>query len=148
MVKRVAITGTGLISSLGDSPALVHYALCKGHTGLHSVEDGCFEHRISRLAGHISSFKPDAYLPEKCFRALDRTGQLVVSAAKLALESSGWLSDRLKDHDAGLVLGTMFGSVHTISKFDRRALEQGPSCASPMDFANTVINAAAGQTAI
>ncbi|HEY6249779.1 MAG TPA: beta-ketoacyl-[acyl-carrier-protein] synthase family protein [Candidatus Angelobacter sp.] len=148
MGKRVAITGTGLISSLGDSPALLHYALCKGHTGLHPVDDGSFEHRISRLAGHISSFKPDAYLPERCFRALDRTGQLVVSAAKLALENSGWPSEKLKEHDVGLVLGTMFGSVHTISKFDRRALEQGPSCASPMDFANTVINAAAGQTAI
>jgi 3-oxoacyl-[acyl-carrier-protein] synthase II len=73
---------------------------------------------------------------------------LVVAAAKLVLESSGWTPEKLKEHDIGLVLGTMFGSVHTISKFDRRALTDGPSCASPMDFANTVINAAAGQTAI
>lgn len=148
MGKRVAITGTGLISSLGDSPALLHFALCKGHTGLQAVEDGSFEQRINCLAGYISSFRPEAYLPERCFRALDRTGQLVVSAAKLALESSGWLGEKLKQHEVGLVLGTMFGSVHTISKFDRRALVQGASCASPMDFANTVINAAAGQTAI
>jgi 3-oxoacyl-[acyl-carrier-protein] synthase II len=42
----------------------------------------------------------------------------------------------------------MFCSVHTISEFDRRALEAGPAYASPMDFANTVINAAAGQAAI
>ena len=73
---------------------------------------------------------------------------MVVAAAKLALQNSGWTPERLAKHDAGLVLGTMFGSVHTISKFDRHALEQGPACASPMDFANTVINAAAGQTAI
>src|SRR5207248_758724 len=45
-------------------------------------------------------------------------------------------------------LGTMFGSVHTISEFDRRALVEGPAYASPLDFANTVINAAAGQAAI
>ncbi len=50
--------------------------------------------------------------------------------------------------EVGLVLGTMFCSVHTISEFDRRALEAGPAYASPMDFSNTVINAAAGQTAI
>jgi 3-oxoacyl-[acyl-carrier-protein] synthase II len=42
----------------------------------------------------------------------------------------------------------MFGSVHTISAFDRRALTAGPIYAKPMDFANSVINAAAGQTAI
>src|SRR5215471_18787828 len=148
MRKRVAITGAGVISPLGDSPALLHQALCQGDSGLHPVEESSFDQRINRLAGHISSFKPESYLPEKCFRALDRTGQLVVATAKLALENCGWTTETLKEHDVGLVLGTMFGSVHTISQFDRRALVHGPSCASPMDFANTVINAAAGQTAI
>lgn len=148
MRKRVAITGSGIISSLGDSPALLHWALCHGHTGLHPVEGNCFEQRINRQVGNISLFKPESYLPNKNLRPLDRTGQLVVAAAKLALESSGWTADKLKEQDVGLILGTMFGSVHTISKFDRQALTQGPSCASPLDFANTVINAAAGQTAI
>ncbi|MCB1034525.1 MAG: hypothetical protein KDD47_11900, partial [Acidobacteria bacterium] len=53
-----------------------------------------------------------------------------------------------RQRTAGLVLGTVFGSVHTISAFDRRALEAGPIYAKPLDFANSVINAAAGQTAI
>jgi 3-oxoacyl-[acyl-carrier-protein] synthase II len=42
----------------------------------------------------------------------------------------------------------MFCSVHTISEFDRRGLILGPKYVSPIDFANTVINAAAGQVAI
>jgi 3-oxoacyl-[acyl-carrier-protein] synthase II len=50
--------------------------------------------------------------------------------------------------ELALALGTMFCGVHTIGEFDRRALIEGPGYASPMDFANTVINAAAGQTAI
>jgi 3-oxoacyl-[acyl-carrier-protein] synthase II len=45
-------------------------------------------------------------------------------------------------------LGTTFGSVHTISRFDRRGLEAGPAYVKPLDFANSVINAAAGQAAI
>ena len=48
----------------------------------------------------------------------------------------------------GLVLGTMFGSIRTISEFDRRALSAGPNYVKPFEFANSVINAAAGQTAI
>lgn len=148
MLKRVAITGAGIISSLGDSPSRFHQALCDEQSGLHPVEESVFEQPINRQAGRINSFKPEAYLPNKNLRPLDRTGQLVVSAAKLALNSSGWTSEKLMEHEVGLVLGTMFGSIHTISKFDRQALLQGPSCASPMDFANTVINAAAGQTAI
>lgn len=148
MAKRVAITGVGMISPLGDSPTSFHQALCQGESGLQRVADGVFEHPIQHAAGYISSFKPESYLPEKNLRPLDRTGQLVAAAAGLALKHSGWTPEKLKEHDVGLVLGTMFGSVHTISKFDRQALVQGPACASPMDFANTVINAAAGQAAI
>ena len=148
MTKRVVITGMGLISSLGDSPALFHSALCQGQIALHRVEEADFDHLHCRQAGHISSFRPETYLTQKSLRPLDRTGQLVVSAARLALENSGWTAENLGREDVGLVLGTMFGSVHTISKFDRQALVQGPGYASPMDFANTVINAAAGQTAI
>ena len=148
MLKRVAITGIGVISSLGDSPAQVHQALCEGHSGLREVEQNAFEQPIDLWVGRIDCFKPEVYLPDRNLRPLDRTGQLTVSAAKLALASSGWTAEKLKEHEVGFVLGTMFGSVHTISKFDRQALVQGPSYASPMDFANTVINAAAGQTAI
>jgi 3-oxoacyl-[acyl-carrier-protein] synthase II len=42
----------------------------------------------------------------------------------------------------------MFGGMHTIGDFDRTALVSGAASVSPMAFANTVINAAAGQTAI
>ena len=148
MLNRIAITGIGVISPLGDSPALLHQALCNGQCGLRPVDGGTLDQPINRRVGRVNSFKPEAYLPDRNLRPLDRTGQLVVSAAKLALINSGWTPEKLKEHDVGLALGTMFGSVNTISKFDRQALIQGPSCASPMDFANTVINAAAGQTAI
>lgn len=148
MRNRVAITGTGIISSLGDSAALLHSALSQGQSGLHYLDKDSSGRRISRQVGEITAFKAESYLPDKNLRPLDRTGQLVASAAKLALESSGWTKKKLEEDDVGLVLGTMFGSIHTISKFDRQALVQGPSSASPMDFANTVINAAAGQTAI
>src|SRR6185436_16931218 len=56
--------------------------------------------------------------------------------------------ERRVEREVGLVLGTMYCSVHTISEFDRRCLQHRPSHASPMDFANSVINAAAGQPAI
>jgi 3-oxoacyl-[acyl-carrier-protein] synthase II len=42
----------------------------------------------------------------------------------------------------------MFGGMHTIGEFDRTALISGAASVSPMAFANTVINAPAGQTAI
>jgi 3-oxoacyl-[acyl-carrier-protein] synthase II len=148
MKQKVVITGTGVVSSLGDSLAALHTALCEGRSALRPVELFSTEGLGCPLGGEIKSFDAQKYLGRRNLRPLDRTSRLVASAAQLALTDSGWSADMLCREEVGLVLGTMFCSVHTISEFDRRAVEAGPAYASPMDFSNTVINAAAGQTAI
>src|SRR5260370_11713406 len=52
------------------------------------------------------------------------------------------------DPDPGLVCGTMFGSVHSITSFDWSGVTDGPSYVNPMEFPNAVINSPAGQAAI
>lgn len=148
MKRRVAITGFGLISSLGDSPALFHQQLCEGKNGLGQIAEYEAQGFEPQPGGRVVSFTAETYLKGRPLRPLERTGKLFAAAAKLALESSGWTAEYLATHDVGVVLGTMFGSMHTISHFDRQSLVEGPSCVSPMDFSNTVINSAAAQTAI
>jgi 3-oxoacyl-[acyl-carrier-protein] synthase II len=148
MRNRVVITGVGIVSSLGDSSASLHNSLCAGRRALKPVESFSTDGLGCPLGGEIPSFDAQKYLGRRNLRPLDRTSRLVTSAAQLALNDSGWSESLRKDEEVGLVLGTMFCSVHTISEFDRRALNVGPAYASPMDFSNTVINAAAGQTAI
>ena len=72
----------------------------------------------------------------------------MTAAAALSRDDSGWSVEQFAEREVGLVVGTMFCGAHTISQFDLRALREGPSRASPLDFANTVINAATGQAAI
>src|SRR5258707_553617 len=148
MRNRVVITGMGVVSSLGDSPRALHASLCDGRSGIRPVELFRTAELGCPLGGEIPAFDATKYLGRRNLRPLDRTSRLVASAAQLALEDSGWTAEMRNAEELGLVLGTMFCSVHTISEFDRRALEAGPAYASPMDFSNSVINAAAGQTAI
>src|ERR1043165_8068743 len=148
MRNRVVITGVGVISSLGDSGGSLQFSLCSGRRAVKPVELFSTAGLGCPLGGEISAFDAKKYLGRRNLRPLDRTSRLVASAAQLALDHSGWSESMRKEAEVGLVLGTMFCSVHTISEFDRRALEAGPAYASPMDFSNTVINAAAGQTAI
>jgi 3-oxoacyl-[acyl-carrier-protein] synthase II len=147
-MRCVVITGAGVVSSLGDTPAAMHAALCASRSGVSPVE--LFDTALlgCPLGGEIKGFDAHKYLGRRNLRPLDRTSQLVASAAQLALDDSGYAEELRAEREVGLVLGTMFCSVHTISEFDRRALQAGPAYASPMDFSNTVINAAAGQTAI
>jgi 3-oxoacyl-[acyl-carrier-protein] synthase II len=148
MDRRVVITGSGAISPLGSSPSAVHAALVAGRSGIGPVSLFPTDGLVCAQGGEVVGFDARAHLPEGNLRPLDRIGRLVASAAAEALADSGWSFALRVEREAGLVLGTMFCGVHTIAEFDRRGMSLGPSCASPMDFANSVINAAAGQAAI
>jgi 3-oxoacyl-[acyl-carrier-protein] synthase II len=149
--RSVVVTGAGVLSPLADSAADLHAALCAGRSGLKSIElfptDG-LDGTSPRRAGEIRPFEPRDYLGDRNLRPIDRTSRLLLSAAQRALDESGWTPAMRAEREVGLVLGTTFCSLRTIAEFDRRNVQLGPSYASPFDFANSVINAAAGQTAI
>jgi 3-oxoacyl-[acyl-carrier-protein] synthase II len=146
--RTVVVTGAGILSPVADSPAELHAALCAGRSGLKPIELFPTDGLGNRHAGEIRPFEPRDYLGERNLRPIDRTSRLLISAAQAALDDSGWTPGLRAAREVGLVLGTTFCSLRTIAEFDRRNLQLGPSYASPLDFANSVINAAAGQAAI
>jgi 3-oxoacyl-(acyl-carrier-protein) synthase len=154
--RRVVITGAGVLSPLGDSSAALHAALLAGRSALGPAtllpqaglpafpQVGLPAFPVAELA----AFDAQALLGEGNLRPLDRISRMVVVAAERALAASGFTRALRASREVGLVLGTMLSGVRTIAEFDRRGLTRGPAYVSPLDFANTVINAAAGQTAI
>jgi 3-oxoacyl-(acyl-carrier-protein) synthase len=148
MQRQVVITGRGVVSSLGDSPGTVYSALLDGGCGIDRIAGFEVDGLGCDLGGEIKGFRPRDYLGRRNLRTLDRTGAMVTTAAAMALDDAGWTSELRQQVEVGLVLGTMYCSVGTIAAFDRRAVEAGPAFASAFDFANSVINAAAGQAAI
>ncbi len=146
--NRVVITGAGVISALGDNATALHEALSSGKSALGQIT--LFDRELSRGArgAEIKDFDAKRYLGDVNLRPLDRTGQLAVCGAKGALEASGWTPEMREAVDVDLVLGTMFCCAHTNTQFDRATLVSGPKHIKPLDFANTVINSATGQTAI
>ncbi len=149
--RAVVVTGVGVLSPLGDSSEAVHRALCRGESAVAPVDSLPLTEGGElpcRLGAPVPAFDPAAYLGEGNFRPLDRTGRLAAVASQLALAAAGWDAEARRERQVGLALGTMYGSAHTISEFDCRALTAGPNYVKPFDFANSVINAAAGQAAI
>lgn len=153
--RRVVVTGCGVLSALGDSAAALHAALCEGRIGTRPITGFALDElfpgdadgsRIDRTAAEIEI--DPGYFGGGNLRPIDRAGQIAIAAAHLALADGGWTAEMRAAREVGLVHGTMFGSLRTVVHFDRRALEAGPRYVKPFEFANTVINAAAGQTAI
>src|SRR5262249_50763210 len=101
------------------------------------------------ITAELAGFNAQQWLG-KGIRPLDRSARLLAVAAQMALGDSGLSQEsaELGDPELGLVCGTLFGSVHSITSFDWTGLTEGSNLVSPMEFPNTVINSAAGQAAI
>src|SRR5262245_13700095 len=111
MRRPVVVTGFGVLSPLGDSPAALHRALREGVDAAGRIEafpvDGLPIDRGVELRG----FDPARYLGEGNFRPLDRTGQLAACAARLALDDAGLAREELAaegTREVALVVGSMY----------------------------------------
>ena len=149
MNTRIFATGVGVISSLAAGADEFEVALYEGRSGI--GPRSLFADIVpGGSAGEVRDFAPQRWLGNKGLRVLDRSARLLCVAAHMALGESGLAQEPGTEGDSelGLVCGTMFGSVHSITSFDWSGLIDGPNLVNPMEFPNTVINSPAGQAAI
>ncbi len=73
---------------------------------------------------------------------------MLSSAAKLAIDDAHLQINDENTNSIGVSIGTTFGSLHSISQFDREGLIEGPKYVNPSHFPNTVINSPASQVSI
>jgi len=148
MSRPVVVTGVGLLSPLGNSVEEFQHARLQARPSLRHVDWLELQGKPARLAARLKHEPVSVLGTERNLRPLDRISQMATAAVALALQDAGLTTRASLEEPIGLVLGTTFSGVRTIAEFDRRGLERGPAHVSPFDFANTVINAAAGQAAI
>jgi 3-oxoacyl-[acyl-carrier-protein] synthase II len=148
MSKGIVITGIGVLSPIAVGRDAYWEGLFGGKTGFRPVS--LFDTSAFRvhIAGEIADFDPLPFLGKKGLRDLDRSTRLICSAAKLAIDDSGIEITEDTAHAMGVSIGTTFGSLHSISQFDRSGLIEGPRAVNPSHFPNTVINSPASQVAI
>lgn len=144
MGRRIAVTAAGVISPIGAGIEQFGCSLYAGKTAV-----GPSAAHPGFVTAEVADFQPQLWLG-KGIRVMDRSARLLAVAAHMALTAAGLSQESVETPDAelGLVCGTVFGSVHSITSFDWSGLEEGPTYVSPMEFPNTVINAPAGQSAI
>ena len=148
MSKRIVITGIGVLSPIAIGRDAYWEGLFGGKTGFRSVSLFDTSSYRVRIAGEIADFDPLPFLGKKGLRDLDRSTRLICSAAKLAIDDSGIEVTEDNTHTKGVSIGTTFGSLHSISQFDRTGIIEGPRAVNPSHFPNTVINSPASQVSI
>jgi 3-oxoacyl-[acyl-carrier-protein] synthase II len=146
--RRVVVTGIGVLSPIGTGKEAFWDGLRTGQSGFRAATLFDTAPFVSGTAGEIAGFDPVAILGKKGIRDLDRSTRLLCSAASLALNDSGLTVTEANTRQTGVSIGATFGSLHSISQFDRSALLEGPRFVNPSHFPNTVINSPASQVSI
>lgn len=88
MKRRVVITGTGVISPLGNDVETLWSNIKNGKSGIKPLESEDYKDLDVRIAGYIDDFNPEQYLDKKEINRYDRFAQFALAAAMQALEQS------------------------------------------------------------
>ncbi|HHT9159701.1 MAG: hypothetical protein A2099_03740 [Planctomycetes bacterium GWF2_39_10] len=145
---RIVITGVSVISSIGTGKDAFWNNLTNGVSGIKPITLFDVSKFNSKQAGEISDFDAKVYLGPKGIRHIDRTSLLVSSGTVLAIKDANLGNNTYSEDELGIVVGSTYGSIDSISSFDFQSLREGPNYVNPMDFPNTVLNAPASRASI
>ncbi|MFJ1595193.1 beta-ketoacyl synthase N-terminal-like domain-containing protein [Kitasatospora albolonga] len=144
----LVVSGWSAASPYGLGAEAFADGVREGRDGVHAADDALDLGPYER-SGHIPGFDIRAVLGRKGTRSMDRATALAVATAGMLLEQAGGGLAQDDPEAVGMVLGTGHGSVQSIMDFTRDSLTgEKPFHVDPALFPNTVMNRAAGQSAI
>ena len=133
MRRRVAITGLGLVSPLGNSVADTWTALLAGQSGAGPITRFDPAALPVHFACEVKGFDPGQYMEKKEVRRYDLFAQFAIAAAVQAVSDAclerDWSKVDLKR--VGVIIGSGTGGLATFEEQMRNYLEKGPGRVSP-----------------
>jgi 3-oxoacyl-[acyl-carrier-protein] synthase II len=148
--RRVAVTGMGMLTALGNDVASTWEGMVAGRSGVATItlfDPGRLD---CRIAGEVKDFDASGVLDKKDMRRFDRYIQFGLVAARQALDQAG-LPARFEGEEAertGVIFGTGLGGVGTLVDGISINALRGPDRISPFFIPMGIPNVGAGQIAI
>ncbi len=155
MMRRVVITGMGMVSPLGVGVDHNWAEITNGKSGLRKIEHFDVSDISSQIAGIIprgdgkGEYNPDLFMEAKEQRKVDEFIVYGMAAAQEAVEDSGWKPT--EEHDlnrTGVLIGAGIGGLDEIYKTSTLMNEKGPRRISPFFVPAALINLTAGHVSI
>jgi 3-oxoacyl-[acyl-carrier-protein] synthase II len=147
-MKRVVITGMGLITALGHTVEETWEALCQGRSGIGPIRNFDASAYLVRFAGEVRDFEPSRYLEHKEIRRNDPFTHLAVAASRQALAQARLsITEQLAPH-IGVCIGSGVGGLMTLHEQFAVLHEKGPARVSPFLVPMMMINAAPGMVSL
>lgn len=145
--KRVAVTGIGAVTPLGNNTTKTWENLKAGKNGIGPITHFDTEKFKAKLGAEVQNFDPKEYLEVNEILRTDRSVQFAVAAAQQAAEESG-IEGTVDPERFGVFFGTGIGGIGTFETEHTKLLEKGPRRVSPLFVPMMIANMAAGMIAI
>ena len=149
-MRRVAVTGIGVISPLGNDPAEFFSGLALGRSGIVRLPApagersgaSAIEHPTTHIGAAVS-FNPASFFPAPRLRMLDRVSQFALAASAQAVRDANLAFDQTDPQRAGVFIGTGMGGAQTTDDGYFTLYGEGSDRVKPYSVLMAMNNAAA-----
>ncbi|WP_350261094.1 beta-ketoacyl-ACP synthase II [Pantoea sp. BJ2] len=156
-MKRIVITGMGLVSPLGCGTEAVWQSLLAGKSGISALPPEMVQDITCKVAGQVPTleqdpqhgFNPDGIIAAKDRKKMDRFIEFALVAAHEALTQANWFpQDSAQQQRTATVIATGIGGFNEIANAVETTAERGPRRLSPFTIPSFLANLAAGHVSI
>ena len=155
-MRRVVVTGMGLLSTLGNNKDITWSNLINTKSGIKKIEHFDVSNLPSKIAGYINNnpdddhyFNSNSILDQRDIKRNDRFIQYGMIAANMAIEDSG--IENIKDEDklrVGVSVGSGIGGLETIYEGSLTINREDSNKLSPFFIPSSLVNLLSGQISI
>ena len=117
-MKRVVITGIGVISPVGTGKTTFWDALLAGKSGIGPVTTFDSTDFAAHIGAEVHGFDPDCFVKKQQPRHMGRASQMAIGATRLAIEDSGVALDALPPRRVGVSMGTTSGEPLFVEQYN------------------------------
>ena len=155
-MRRVVVTGLGLVTPLGSGVEPVWRRLIDGRSGLRAIQSFDTSDLPSKIAGQVplgetaeGHFNPDDHVTPQERRRMDPFIVFGLAAADQAVADAEWRPDDEESRDrTGVMIGSGIGGLQTIADAALTVHERGPRRLSPFFIPAALINLISGHVSI
>ena len=147
-MRRVVITGVGLITALGTGTEKTWKSLLDGDCGINTIESFDTSDQSVHIAGEVRDFNPEDYIQKKELKKLGRFSQFAIAASKMALDDAKLDINESNATRVGVIIGSGIGALEVIETEIGKMIEKGPKRISPFYIPAVITNMASGNVSI
>ena len=145
-MKRVVVTGIGMINALGLDKESSFKAICEGKTGVKEITSFDVSEFPVKIAAEITDFDPNSILDGKEVKKVDRFIQLGIKASNEAMADANF--KEFDAHKFGVSSAAGIGGLPNIEKNSITYFEKGVKRISPFFIPSALVNMLGGIVSI